>query len=257
MASIAPHDRLDYLYNHIALPPRLPHKSDAQQEKLEQALTESLLRWAKAFRQRLSHSLAKPWDSLIHTLSYCDSLHAGGKLNSSSLETALSRLALGQCLIVYVAQQNAGLLIHRYDSKQVIFEAYEASARSANTLASSGPLLWDFPTSAAAVPPEVFDDPGFQTQLAIFLEQASLESIKQFAATATKAGADAYECRDAVDSALITQMLLAMLEAIGHRTFPTKLRKHVRDDVCWNDSKIPWRRSPLWLTIRVGELPTS
>lgn len=252
MASNASHERLDYLFNHIALPPRLPQQNDIKLEVLERTLTESAAEWASTFRDRLTYKLTGPWDLLINTLINCDILHAGGKLNSFSLETAFSQLALGQCLIIYVAQQNAGLLIHRSDSEEVIFEAFEASASSSNILASSGPLLWDFPTSAVVIPAETFGDSRFQSQLAIFLEQASVESIKQFAAVALKAGADAYESRDTVDSSLVTQMLMALLEANGRRIFPTKLRKHVRDDVCWNDSEKPWKRSPLWLVIRVG-----
>lgn len=254
MAPKETHARLDYLFNHIALPPRLPQKNEAQVEKLEKALTESLLKWACLFREDLHDESRQLWDLLIDAIRSCDILHAGGKLNSSSLITAFSQLAGGQCLIVYVAEQNAGLLIHRLDLDQVVFEAYEASASSASILASSGPLLWEFPTSAVAIPTETFEDPSFQREMAVFLEQASVESIKQFAATALKAGGAAYESRDTVESSLITQMLMALLEANGHGISPTKMRKHVRDDVCWNDSEIPWKRSPLWLAIRVGKL---
>jgi hypothetical protein len=254
MASKEAHERLKYLFHHIALPPRLPQKNEAQVEILEKALTGSLLKWACLFRKSLDDKLGRPWDLLIDTLRNCDILHAGGKLNSASLITAFSQLAGGQCLIVYVAEQNAGLLIHRSGLDQVVFEAYEAAASSAIILSSSGPLLWDFPTSAVAIPTETFEDPSFQYELAVFLEQASVESIKQFAAVALKAGGAAYESRDTVESSLITQMLMALLEANGHGISPTKLRKHVRDDVCWNDSEKPWTRSPLWLAIRVGKL---
>lgn len=257
MASKASHERLDYLFNHIALPPRLPQKNDTKLEIFEKALTESLLKWASLFRNGVGSKSAGLWDLIINTLFNCDFLHAGGKLNSSSLKTSFSQLALGQCLIIYVAQQNAGLLIYRSDSAEVIFEAYEASASSPNILASSGPLIWDFPTSAVTIPAETFGNPLFQNQLAVFLEQASVESIKQFASIAPKAGADAYESRDAVESSLITHMLMALLEANGRQIFPTKLRKRVRDDVCWNDSEKPWKRSPLWLAIRVGKFKSS
>ncbi len=71
----------------------------------------------------------------------------------------------------------------------------------------------------------------------MFLEQASVESIKQFAAVALKAGVDVYESRDTMKSSLITQMLMALLKANGRRISTTTLRKRVRDDVCWNDSK--------------------
>ena len=253
MASKTSHERLEYLFNHIALPPRLPQKNETKLEIFEKALTESLLKWASIFRNEVGNKWTGLWDSVINTLFNCDTLHAGGKLNSSSLETSFSQLGQGQCLLIYVAQQNAGLLIYRSDSSEVIFEAYEASASSANILASSGPLIWDFPTSAVAIPAETFRDPLFQSQLAVFLEQASVESIKQFASIAAKAGADAYESRDSVESSLITHMLMALLEANGRQVSPTKLRKHVRDDVCWNESEKPWKRSPLWLTIRVGE----
>lgn len=257
MASKASYERLKYLFNHIALPPRLPQKNDTDLEILEKALTESLLKWTSDFCNELGHKSTGPWDSVISTLFECDVLHAGGKLNSTSLKTSFSQLGLRQCLIIYVAQQNAGLLIYRSDTAEVIFEAYEASASSANILASSGPLLWDFPTSAVAIPAETFVDPRFQFQLAVFLEQASVESVKQFAPIAMKARADAYESRDSVDSSLITHMLMALLEANGRHFFPTKLRKRVRDDVCWNESEKPWKRSPLWLTIRVGGLKIS
>lgn len=254
MASKESHERLDYLFNHIALPPTLPQKKETKLHILEKALTESLLKWASSFRNGVGHNSTGPWDSIINTLFNCDVLHAGGKLNSSSLETSFSQFGLGQCLLIYVAKQNAALLIYQYDSAEVIFEAYETSASSAGILASSGPLLWDFPASAVAIPAETFGDPLFQAPLAVFLEQASVESLKQFVSVASKAGADAYEIRDSVESSLLTHMLMALLEANGRQVFPTKLRKHVRDDVCWNGSGKPWKRSSLWLTIRVGKL---
>lgn len=253
MASKESHEHLEYLFNHIALPPRLPQKNETKLHTFEKALTETLLRWAYNFRAGLGHQSTGPWDSVVNTLFNCDVLHLGGKLNSSSLETSFLQFGIGRCLLIYVAQQNAGLLIYQNDSAEVVFEAYDASANSASILASPGPLLWDFPASAVAIPAETFRDPLFQAQLAIFLEQASVESLKQFASVASKAGVDAYESRDAVESSLITHMLMALLEANGRQIFPTKLRKRVRDDVCWNESEKPWKRSPLWLVIRVGE----
>ena len=54
-------------------------------------------------------------------------------------------------------------------------------------------------------------------------------------------------------SSLITQLLMTLLEGNGTRVYPPLLRKRVRDDVCWKDGGVkPWRRSPLWLIVRVG-----
>lgn len=61
------------------------------------------------------------------------------------------------------------------------------------------------------------------------------------------------ETRESADPALISQLLITILEALGHRINPTSLNKRVRDDVIWGPgSEIPWRRAPYWLVLRVG-----
>jgi hypothetical protein len=113
-------------------------------------------------------------------------------------------------------------------------------------------LQWDFPGCAVTVSLPTFNDPSFQLELAIFLERASTESIKRFAARANKAGISAVESRDTVDPSVVTQILMSILEVHGSRVFPPLLRKRVRDDVCWFDGEKPWRRSAFWLLLRVG-----
>ena len=134
-----------------------------------------------------------------------------------------------------------------------MFEAFEASPRSERVLAAENALSWNFPGCSISVPFSTFSESGFQENLAGFLEQASSESVKRFAARAQKAGYSTFESRDTGDPALITQMLMTLLEVNGRRTYPTLLRKRVRDDVCWTDgSEKPWRRCPLWLVLRVS-----
>lgn len=96
-----------------------------------------------------------------------------------------------------------------------------------------------------------FKEQSFQERLTIFLDQASEERIERFAAKARKAGASLVEARDTPDPHLITQMLMTLLVAQGSQTSTSKLRKRLRDDVCWKNAYVPWRRSPLYLVIRV------
>ena len=136
-----------------------------------------------------------------------------------------------------------------------MFEAFEASPQSESVLAAENALQWDFPgaRTAAVIPFSTFSDPEFQTNLAEFLERASSESVKRFAARTKKAGYSTFESRDTGDPALITQMLMTLIEVNGHRISPVRLRKRVRDDVSWTSgSERPWRRCPLWLVLRVG-----
>lgn len=117
-----------------------------------------------------------------------------------------------------------------------------------------------------------FNNKELQEQLAAFLEQASTEAIHSLQAQAQKARVSVSEARDTSDPALITQMLMVLLEGIGdHATVPT-LTKRVRDDVNLNirlgkrirdeadldglnireSESLPWRRLPFWLVLRVA-----
>ncbi|MCJ1463509.1 hypothetical protein MMC07_002117 [Pseudocyphellaria aurata] len=247
---------LELLFNHVALPPRLPGKEDHRIEEVQCALTAGLLNASRELRDLVYKDYGDQWDSIYRSLQICKNMNAGGRLNKATLVTQFQALARKSLLILHVTEQNAGLLIRRHHDDQgesVIFEAFEASAISEKVLASENALQWDFPGSAIAVPFTEFSNSSFQNSLAGFLDQASTESIKRFAARTNKAGSFAFECRDTVDPALITQMLMTLLEANGHRVFPPLLRKRVRDDVCWNDgAEKPWRRCPFWLVLRVG-----
>jgi hypothetical protein len=113
-------------------------------------------------------------------------------------------------------------------------------------------LQWDFPGQAVAVPDEVFFQEDFQQGLSAFLEQASLESIKQFAAITHKACAPLPEIRDTANPTLITGALMTILEVNGATHTTPLLRKRVRDTVSFNQAHKPWRRSAFYLVLRVA-----
>ena len=132
------------------------------------------------------------------------------------------------------------------------FEAFETSPKASSVLAAKNALQWQFPGSAVSIASSVFGNASFQANLASFLEQASLEPLHRFAAYARKAGVDVVESRDTTDPSIITSMLMTLLEANGSRSYPQLLCKRVRDDVCWESSERPWRRSSFWLVLRVS-----
>lgn len=133
-----------------------------------------------------------------------------------------------------------------------MFEVFEASPKNEDVLAAGNALQWDFPGAAVAIPLKTFDDSDFQSSLATFLEQASLESTKAFAAVAYKAQTDSHEYRNTASPTMISSLLMAILEENGKRISTPLLRKRVRDDVCWNNAARPWRRLPYWLVLRVS-----
>jgi hypothetical protein len=113
-------------------------------------------------------------------------------------------------------------------------------------------LQWDFPGQAVAIPYDVYSSDDFQQSLSTFLEQASIESIKQFAAVTYKACAPLPEIRDTPDPTLVTGALMTMLEVSGSASNVPQLRKRVRDTVSFDQAHKPWRRSAFYLVLRVA-----
>jgi hypothetical protein len=138
------------------------------------------------------------------------------------------------------------------DTDTVIFEVSEASPRAEDVLATDNALQWDFPGRAAEVPADKFFKQTFQESLATFLEKASMEDMGRFAARSSKANISPVETRDTTDPALISQMLMPLLEAVGSPIDVPRIRKRVRDDVTIGAAELPWRRLPLWLVLRVA-----
>jgi hypothetical protein len=113
-------------------------------------------------------------------------------------------------------------------------------------------LQWDFPGQAVAVPYDTYSNDDFQQSLSTFLEQASIESIKQFAAVTYKACAPLPEIRDTPNPTLVTGALMTILEVSGSTINIPLLRKRVRDTVSFDQAYKPWRRSAFYLVLRVA-----
>ncbi|KAL3421377.1 hypothetical protein PVAG01_07822 [Phlyctema vagabunda] len=269
-----PSSILESVFNHAVLPPQLPGRHDSQLNQVEQALCARLLHAAqviKDLRKAPQDSVysdsttwedeanhRKIWDSVCRALQACKLLNATGRLDKAALLQECRALRPGELLVLNITEQNAGLLISRIiDAEKqdcVLFEALEASPLSEHVLASEGALVWDFPGSAAHIAFDEFSKSSFQNELATFLERASTESIKRFGAQTSKASSFSFESRDTADPALISQILIPILEAIGQPYSSKVLRKRIRDEVYWNDGEKPWRRSPLWLILQVALL---
>lgn len=97
----------------------------------------------------------------------------------------------------------------------------------------------------------VFDNTGFREELLRILRKLDVEVVEDMAAKSTKAGDTVTEVRDSVHPALVTEMLMITLAALGQAVTVPQVDKRVRDDVVWDNSLLPWRRSPLWLALRV------
>ncbi|KLP18435.1 uncharacterized protein LW94_1352 [Fusarium fujikuroi] len=245
----------DALYNHLVLPPQLPQRQDANLDELEKALLNRFLVSVKHMRDLPGNDQSYVWSLIERGLRATQSIHAGGHVDRTALIRELNDFGESDFLVVYVRSQNCALYVRRSQDAvfgaSVIFEAFETSARNEDVLATENALQWDFPGCAVAVPLATFRENGFVSNLANFLDNASRESLTDFSAQALKAGTSMPEFRNTSEPALISSMLMAILQQNGRRLAPTLLQKMVRDDVLWNNAERPWKRLPYWLVLRV------
>ncbi|PWY75305.1 hypothetical protein BO94DRAFT_578003 [Aspergillus sclerotioniger CBS 115572] len=240
------------VFEHAALPPQLPGSHDETIAEVEASLIVRMLNATDTMRDFEPDS--NLWDNLKRSLNACKHIHVNGSIDKAQLIQSLQEISPENMVILHIREQNAGLLIRQElsnDEQSVVFEAFEASPRSENVLASQNALLCDFPDAAAAMPLSRFQKDSFIESLASFLVQASGEFIEHFAPRAKKAGASVVETRNTVDPALIREMLITLVEGVGEPLSPPILQKRVRDEVNWKRSEKPWRRSPFWLVLRV------
>ncbi|OAG11713.1 uncharacterized protein CC84DRAFT_1133705 [Paraphaeosphaeria sporulosa] len=224
----ASRDFLLQLYQHVALPRDVPGTEDRNLCAVEAALLDRILQAATNLE---------------------------GTLDKDLLAQELADLGDKRALLLYVKEQNAAILVYKdagTNGEHVLFEAFEAAANCEAVVASENALRRDFPAYAASVPSEVYLTRSFQESFASFLQRASIEPLKRFAAVTYKAGAPLPEIRGTMDPSLITEFLMTVLEANGMRCDVPLLRKRIHDTISFKDARIPWRRSPLYLAIRVA-----
>ncbi|KAF3941946.1 hypothetical protein ABW19_dt0206271 [Dactylella cylindrospora] len=246
----------EILFNHILLPDQLPNKEDADVDAVGSDLVGMVVAAVVDLRQLVYDRYYRELSLIIQSLWNFKRSNSNGVLNRQVLLDQFSKLERHEQLVLHVTQQNAAILVRREpgpSGDSVTFEAFETSASSEKVLEAESALLWAFPSISVSIPYSTFCTSNFRTELVKFLEQASKESVKRFAAATVKASSGAWESRDTVDPSLVTGMLMTLLEALGTRTSPTKLEKRVRDEVSWSDGAInPWRRNPVWLILRVA-----
>lgn len=154
-------------------------------------------------------------------------------------------------ITLMIREQNAGVLISRADTTHVHFEVFELSPTNRAVMNTKGRLKRSFPALAVALAVEDMRKTELRSVLAHTLAEMSLRSAMGTKPRVRKAAQYHDEDRDTVHPKVVTELLISFLSAIGKPVGVSGIVKNTREDVLWNDSLLPWRRSPLWLLIRV------
>lgn len=245
---------LEGVFNHLVLPPKLPGGEDPHLDDEGRDFVTRLIAAIDTLNSATNEVYNAPLSTLRKSLHLCRHLNRGC-LDKDTLAVAFKDFGPAP-LILHVVEQNAALII-RQESTSVVFEAFEASPSTEDVLASENALIQAFPGRACVVPESCFHNDDFQSSLAEFLEKASMETLNRLAARTRKAGAEITEVRDTTDPAMITQLLMPLLESLGDKLQVDQFQKRVRDDVnievqSRTGSTLPFRRHPFWLVLRVA-----
>lgn len=119
-------------------------------------------------------------------------------------------------------------------------------------MTTKGRLRRRFPGPAVAVGQGRLVDPSFREALAQLLAELDANTPEEAWPVVVKAHSQTSEIRDSLHPKFITEMLTGILRGIGQPVDAARIHKRTRDDVLWNNVLKPWRRSPLWLLLRIA-----
>lgn len=97
--------------NHVVLPPDVPGSIDRNLFEINRDLLRRLQNACSELQEQTKGEFQKELDLLHTSLDHCQSIHASQYLDSTLLQVAFRKLQDGETLIIYVIEQNAGLLV--------------------------------------------------------------------------------------------------------------------------------------------------
>jgi hypothetical protein len=147
---------------------------------------------------------------------------------------------------MHVRAQNAGLIVRGLPTADFVqFEVFEVSPQNSHVMLIEGKLHCSYPGPAIQVPADTFMDESFLRELSSFLIQMD--------STPTPAKAGSFvQTYESADPRYISGLLVGILRGFGQPADVKRITKRIGDEVLWRHSYKPWRRSPLWLILRVS-----
>lgn len=130
---------------------------------------------------------------------------------------------------------------------------FELSPTDEAVMTTRGRLVRFFPTTAVEISLSDFECDAFQTAISKTLAKMSQQTLRE---TKHKQRASQEQEQtmpdDTTDPMIITELFTSMLRGCGKAVSSRGIRKNTRDEIIQKDHKNSWRRSPIWLLIRVA-----
>jgi hypothetical protein len=234
-----------YISHHVVLPPRLPQADDANpaHEQITLDTAAISLRRLKDTSHAEHGSLLESASKTISNLIRCRDDR--GNVDEAELEDLLKEFVSAPTeafIPLEITAQNAGVIISRR-ADDIIFESFELLPSNEDAM-KKGRLIRYFPADACKIAvSRMQTEEDIQIVIANTLATMSAEKTAAFQPLSTSATAH---------PGLVTELFMDHIAALGDTTKTDRIEKHTREEVLRKDSSKPWRRSPLWLLVRVS-----
>lgn len=155
---------------------------------------------------------------------------------------------------MYLHQQNAGIVIYKDKEKEdLIFEFYELSPLNGPVCTTAGRLRRTFPDIAVRIAISVVIEPKFLATLCDTIASMSANSVTCMIPKISVGDKLIPNTRDTVHPGVVNMLLAGWLLGYGECATVYPIDKHTRNEISCGDElrDLIWRRSPLWLHLRV------
>ncbi|RSL81628.1 hypothetical protein CEP52_017151, partial [Fusarium oligoseptatum] len=243
---------MEYLYHHLFLPAELPDGDDdcPQNERLLMGFVYHSLESFLTKTDPEAGAAIKACRVMIERLQKSKNFH--GFLSAGGVQSVLQQLSLEvPSALFHVPAQNSGVFIYNATAS-VTVETFELSPSNNAVVATRGRLVRRFPANATEMPCKVLEDEDFQDAFAKTLAKMSHQTVEETKHKVKKAKQKHIEDRETAHPRIVVDLLPGILRGAGKQVSVTGISKNTHEEVTWSNSKLPWRRSPLWLLIRVG-----
>lgn len=238
---------LEQIFYHVFLPSKLPQQADKTSDF-------PLLR-SVVNAMGILHAILPDCLAVKHVLIALENLQAVNSLggcatSESELSCRLLKLRDGQAVPVYCRSQNAAIIVTQRGRK-LLFEAFELSPYNQAVVGTKGRLVRAFPAFAVEVDLDSIDQAELLPAISNMLSTMCQQPVAEMQPQSRKARGDHDEIRDTAYPGIISELFFGFLTGFGDVVSVSAISKNTREEVFWKDAETPWRRSSMWLLIRV------
>ena len=244
------------ILNHLFLPQYLPYSADDDFLMKNNHQNEyKILEYMERFLNKLQSTDTLNQLSILETLINCTKrwlfLQNLQNFSEANVRTTMEQLSAGSFLPLYFCVQNATILIEIEENniKQALISSWQVLLPNPDVVSSLVPPISCFPVPTYRLPDRSQLNSKAHCELLVDLMLNTIEQPKAY-----KASRKIGEPREVPVSYYVCQWWIQQFQGItidNNSNPPIEFKKKHRDQIRWNNSLLPFRRSGLWMTIKV------